>query len=210
MPVSCKCVPSHLSWEMKAGGMCRWSFSYVSVMGHRGLGWRGFFGLTWLMVWYFDMLLDLSAHQASSMTLSIPSNLISSHCTWFYERPLVVKVFWGFLWHGSFLHRLFFSQSLGGVGERPWLYESTKDLLLVEDACLFWTTFVWIYITLLWFIEAELRWKVILYQVVFIFCLPILAALLICIWLWKALVFSEKSREKRRIYLRISLGSQHV
>lgn len=37
------------------------------------------------------MLLDLSPHQASSVTLSTPSNLISSRRTWFYERALVTS-----------------------------------------------------------------------------------------------------------------------
>lgn len=106
-----------------------------------------------------------------------------------------------FLWYGFFLHRLLIK--LGRSWCKNLMYKCTKNLLIDENACPFWTRFLWINNTLFWFTEGKLRWKVILYQVVFIFCLSVLAT---SVCLREALVFSEKSREKRRIYLRISLA----
>lgn len=43
LPVVCKWVPSHLSWEIQVIGVCQRSFTCAGLIGHKGLGWRGHF-----------------------------------------------------------------------------------------------------------------------------------------------------------------------
>lgn len=93
LPVSFKWLPSYLSWEIQVVGMCQRSFTCAGLIGHKGLGWRGDFWPCLTMFWHFNMVLNFSPHQTSSVTPSTSSNFTSSCGTWVYERALSVKVF---------------------------------------------------------------------------------------------------------------------
>lgn len=127
LPASFKCVPSHLSWEIQVVGVCLRSFTHAGLVGQEDLEWRWHFWPSLSMFWHFNMLLDFSHHQASSVTPCTSSSFTSSCCTWVYEWALSVKVIF-FLWDDFFLHSLLIK--LGRSWCKTLMYKSTKNLLV--------------------------------------------------------------------------------